>query len=144
MVFIAVILILGSADAIRAADQKTSDREELIRLEREWNEAYNRHDKGAVSSALASEYLFIDADAYVLNKQQYLDTISRVQIKSEDLEVKDVRVYGDAAIVTTIWSGTYSFDGKDTTETIRYCDIFIRQGGKWRAVHSQGTRVPPR
>jgi len=83
----------------------------------------------------------IDADANVLNQRQYLDTMFRVQVKSENLKYPSVRMYGDAAIVTSIWSGTYSFDAKETTETIRYIDVFIRANGKWQAVASQGTRV---
>ncbi len=120
------------------------DREELLRLEKGWNDAYNRQDKETVGSFLREDYLLIDADAYVLKKRDYLDTISRVKIKSEDLKFTDVRVYGDTGIVHSIWSGTYSFDGKDTTETIRYTDVFVRENGKWQAVSSQGTRVPKR
>lgn len=116
-------------------------REELLRLEGEWNDAYNRHDKDAVGRILQDDYMLIDADGYVLNKRQYLNTISRVQIKAETLKYPDVRVYGDVAIVNSIWSGTYSFDGKNTTDTIRYTDVFIKENGKWQAVSSQGTRI---
>lgn len=141
------VLIVCSSELIRynalATEVATtnSTREELLKLERTWNDAYNRHDKEGVGRILHDDYVLIDADAYVLNKQRYLDTITRVQIKSEDLKFPNVRVYGDAAIVNSIWSGTYSFDGKDTTETIHYTDVFIRENGKWQAVSSQGTRV---
>ena len=119
-----------------------NDREELLRIEKEWNDAYNRQDKETVGRFLREDYVLIDADAYVLKKRDYLDTISRVKIKSEDLKFTDVRVYGDTGIVHSIWSGTYSFDGKDTTETIRYTDVFVREKGKWQAVTSHGTRAP--
>jgi len=122
-------------------NQQAGAKEELLRLENEWNEAYNRQDKEGVGRILRDDYLFIDADAYVLKKRDYLGTISRVKVKSENLKYTDVRVYRDTGIVHSIWSGTYSFEGKETTETIRYTDIFIRENGKWLAVASQGTRV---
>jgi ketosteroid isomerase-like protein len=127
------------ADAVQTEDKAT--KEELLQIEGEWNDAYNRHDKEAVGRILSDDYTLIDADAYFLNKGQYLDTISRVQVKSENLKYPDVRVYGNAAIVISIWSGTYSFDGKETTDNIRYTDVFIRENGRWRAVASQGTRI---
>ena len=135
------VLLAQTASSMQNADKGIV--EELLRLEAEWD-AYNRHDKEAVGRFLRHDYMFIDADAYVLNKRQYLDTISRVQVKSEELKYPDIRVYGEAAIVISIWSGTYSFEGKDTTDTIRYTDFFIKENGKWQAVASQGTRVPKR
>lgn len=141
----AMLIAMFFAHADQAAtplqNPGNSTREELLLLEGEWNEAYNRHDIQAVGRILRDDYVLIDADANVLNKRQYLDTIPRVQIKSENLQYPDIRVYGDAAIVSSIWKGTYSFDGKDTTDTIRYTDVFIRENGSWQAVFSQGTRI---
>jgi uncharacterized protein (TIGR02246 family) len=125
-----------------AISSQPAARQELLKLENDWNAAYNRQDKEAVCRILRDDYLFIDADAYVLKKADYLGIISRVKVKSEDLKYTDVRVYGDTAIVHSLWSGTYSFDGKDITESIRYTDVFVRENGKWLAVASQGTRVP--
>jgi len=141
---ISVFYAQAAQTAARAQDQARSVREELLRVENEWNAAYNRHDQEGVSRILADDYALIDADGYVLNKRQYLDTIPRVEIKSENLKYPNVRVYGDAAIVNSIWNGTYSFDGKNVTETIQYTDVFIRKDGKWQAVASQGTRIPKR
>ncbi len=142
-VTVTVITVLF-AYAARVQSKDEGVTEELIKLEREWNDAYNRHDQEAVGRVLRDDYMLVDADAYVLNKRQYLDTIPRVQVKSEDVKFPNVRVYGDAAIVNSIWSGTYSFDGKDVTETIHYTDVFIKENGKWSAVASHGTRVPKR
>lgn len=126
------------------AAQQPSTREELLSLEKQWSEAYNKHNTEGVSRLLRDDFIFIDADAYVLTKRQYLDTIPRVQMKSETWKFPDVRVYGDTAIVYSIWNGTYAFDGKDTTESLRYMDIFIKENGKWQVVASQGTRIPKR
>jgi uncharacterized protein (TIGR02246 family) len=138
----ALIVILFVPKVAIPQNEQGSTKDELLKLENEWNAAYNRQDKVAVDRILRDDYLFIDADAYVLKKRDYLDTISKVKVKSEDLKYTDVRVYGDTAIVHSIWSGTYSFEGKETTETIRYTDVFVREKGKWLAVSSQGTRVP--
>ncbi len=139
-------IIVGMVFAVLFAQaaQQTSTREELLSLEKQWSEAYNKHNTEGVSRLLRDDFSFIDADANVLNKRQYLDTISRVQMKSETWNFPDVRVYGNTGIVYSVWKGTYAFDGKDTTESLRYMDIFIRENGKWLAVASQGTRIPKR
>ena len=124
------------------AAQQTGTREELLGLEKQWSDAYNNHNRESVGSLLRNDYMFIDADANVINKQQYLDTMARVRMKSETWKFPEVRVYGDTGIVYSIWSGTYSFDGKEATDSLRYMDIFIKENGKWRAVASQGTRIP--
>ena len=116
-------------------------KQELIRIEQDWNQAYTKHDFVTVGRFLTDDWVFVDADANVLNKKQYIDTGSKVQVKSEKLTEIVVRLQSETAVVTTKWSGTYSFGGKEVTETIRYMDTFVKKNGAWLCMATQGTRM---
>jgi ketosteroid isomerase-like protein len=116
-------------------------KHELIQIEQEWNDAYTKHDFATVGQILSDDWVFVDADGNILNKKQYMETGAKVQVRSEKLTDIVPRVYGETAVVTTMWSGTYTFGGKQVTETIRYMDTFIKQSGTWKCVATQGTRV---
>ena len=133
------LLVVSGVSAESSAVTK-----ELVDLQWKWNDAYNRHDRKTMEEILGDDYQFIDADGYMLNKKVYLDTMERVDVKSETVKEIEVRLFQDTAIVRTLWSGTYSFDSKEVTDTIRYTDVFVKRNGKWQAVSTQGTRLPKR
>jgi len=119
----------------------TDSKQELTQIEQEWNQAYTKHDFATVGRFLSDEWVFVDADSNILSKKQYMETGTKVQVTSEKLTDIVPRVYGETAVVTTKWSGTYTFDGKAVTESIRYMDTFVKQNGAWKCVATQGTRI---
>lgn len=145
LVFLTFIFLLTwiGASRVQASepppDSDAKTMAELEKLERTWIET---GDTEVLSRIVAEDFTYIDADANVLNRQQYLKTVSRLHITDSELKDLKTRIYGDIAIVTNTWSGTYTFDGKETTETLRYTDVFIRRNGAWQAINSQATRVP--
>ncbi len=138
-----VATLLFFAPLAETAEQGTiqdaNARKELEKLEREWIET---QDKDKLGRIVADDFIYIDAEANVINKQQFLETASRVRVKSYEMKDLVIRLYEDIAIVTNTWSGTYVFDGKETTETLRYTDVFAKRKGGWQAISSQATRVP--
>lgn len=138
-----VATLLFFAPLAETAEQGTiqdaNAKKELEKLEREWIET---QDKDKLGRIVADDFIYIDAEANVINKQQFLETASRVRVKSYEMKDLVIRLYEDIAIVTNTWSGTYVFDGKETTETLRYTDVFAKRKGGWQAISSQATRVP--
>jgi ketosteroid isomerase-like protein len=52
-----------------------------------------------------------------------------------------VLVLGDTAIAHGLWMEKSLIDGKDTSGTYRYTDIFIKRDGRWQAVTSYSTKL---
>ena len=46
----------------------------------------------------------------------------------------EVRVYGDAAVVTGTIRAKLSVGGKEQTSTALYTEVFVKKGGKWQCV----------
>ena len=55
----------------------------------------------------------------------------------------NVRVYGDAAVVTYSTMDKGTFKGQDISGRYRWTDVFARRGGTWQIVAGQGTRIQP-
>ncbi len=48
----------------------------------------------------------------------------------------EVKVYGDAAVVTGYWTGTISFpDGTTGQGPMRHSAVWIKKGGQWKLAH---------
>jgi ketosteroid isomerase-like protein len=46
----------------------------------------------------------------------------------------EVRVYGDAAVVTGTIKATITVDGREQTSTDQYTEVLVKKGGKWQSV----------
>lgn len=55
-----------------------------------------------------------------------------------EIEVLEVRVYGDTAILTFVL--TIGRDG-ETVRRSRLVKVFVRRDGRWMMVHNQGTAI---
>lgn len=137
---VAVLFGLLASVAPCIGQETQQIKQELEKLERAWVETA---DPNVLRSIVAEDFIYTDADANVLNRQQYLDTVAKLNMTKSSLKDFNLRVYGNFAIVLNTWSGTYTFDnGPEVTETLRYTDVFIKRNGAWQAISSQATRVP--
>jgi len=52
-----------------------------------------------------------------------------------------VLVLGETGIVHGSWSEKSTLNGKDTSGTYRYTDIFAKRDGRWQCVTSHNTKM---
>jgi ketosteroid isomerase-like protein len=107
-------------------------------------EGFKKRDKAVLNRVLDEHFVFTDDEGQVLNKTQYIDVAVRsIVVESYTADEMTIRVFGDAGVVAGRWSGKITIDGKDASGAFRYTDTFVRRAGRWRAVASQNTRIPP-
>ena len=128
-------------------DKRQGEEQQLTERLREWDEAYARRDGPALNRVLADEFVFIAPTGMVISRMQYLsanlkapDIAVETPIHSEDVKV---RVYGDAAVVTSQAAQRGQRFDRDPNVRFRYLDVWVNRGGRWQAVASQATRVTP-
>ena len=51
-------------------------------------------------------------------------------------------MYGDAAVVTGRYQVKLKNSGRENSLPVRITESFAKQGGKWRCVSAQVTRIP--
>jgi ketosteroid isomerase-like protein len=140
-VLAAALLGAGSASA---AD-KTSTEKTLIQMENDWTKAAVANDTAALGKILADDWVG-QGPTGVGTKAEVL-----ADMKSGDFKVSSatmgevkVRIFGDVAVVTGSNDEKSSYKGKDTSGHYIWTDVFVKRSGKWQAVASQSTLLPPK
>lgn len=117
-------------------------KEDVLRVEREWSEAFKNRDKDALSRILADDFVYTDDEGRVSDKAQYIEAaVNVIRVQSYSVGDVAVRLAGEAAVVTGRWSGKLTVRGGDASGDFRYTDTLVRRGGRWQVLASQDTRI---
>ena len=153
---IAAIVIAGAPAAFaQTADTKqkpaatakpASDVEQtLMKMERDALAALLKKDVASFGRIFADDAVLIPPDGTTQTKSQLLADVKSGDLVFESSEMSDmkVRAYGDAAVVTYVTNDKGKYKGQDISGRYRWTDVFVRSGGTWRIVASQGTPLAP-
>ncbi|HKP85347.1 MAG TPA: DUF4440 domain-containing protein [Blastocatellia bacterium] len=128
--------------------------QELLKLEREWLDAYVKRDAAAMDRIEADDFMITYPDGKVVTKSEEIANIKRPApdgpAPTFTTEETKVRVYGDTAILTgkVIQKGTYAGGpnkGQEYNIQSRYTDVYVKRNGRWQVVasHLTGIAGPP-
>ena len=116
---------------------------ELTRIEEQLAAAWVAGDPGFHDRVLADDWSVIDPTGRVVTKADVLreSFSAERRITKGGIDQIKVRDFGDWAVVTgrTRMAGMY--DGQEIDIVLRFTDVFVRRGGEWKCVSSQGTFV---
>lgn len=115
--------------------------EELVQVEEEFADAIARNDSELIERYLADDWIIINADGGIIDRQRFLDvirsgTLTHEMLKSDEMRV---RVYGASAIVSALTRSKGKFMGQEFSTRERSTDIFVRRDGQWECVLTQLT-----
>ena len=137
--YAAALTGIAAPNTTLAANQGNAEQE-VMRLEREWCSATLNGDVAAVSAILADDYTDVVLNTgAVAYKPQTLAEIKPHKATVCEVDMMQVRVYGDAAVVI----GRATEKSARFSGQYRYTDIYIRRDGHWRCVASQSTEIKP-
>jgi ketosteroid isomerase-like protein len=118
--------------------------QELITLEKGWNDSWVKHDPAFLDRILADDYIGTRSDGSVFSKAQEIADMKYSEnvvahIKSDDFKV---RVYGDAAVVAfRFTTKEQNKEGKDIGGQYRTTDTWVKRAGRWQCVASHGSEI---
>jgi ketosteroid isomerase-like protein len=115
--------------------------EELLKLEEQFAEAIVKNDLEAIGRFVTDEWIIINADGGIIDKERFLGVIKSGTLTHEMMESDDIRVrlYGDSAVVSALTRSKGKFMGQEFTTHERSTDVFVRHDGQWRCVLTQLT-----
>jgi ketosteroid isomerase-like protein len=118
--------------------------QELLKLEREWLDAYLKRDVAAMERIEADDFIITHADGRVFTKADEIANLKKSTGQSDPsmsftTEETRVRIFGDTAILT----GVFVAKQKDSTERSRYTDVYVKRNGRWQVAASHMTRIGP-
>jgi ketosteroid isomerase-like protein len=125
------------------SQMKKSDMEqELSKLEKEFTQAIVKNDPDTIERFIADDWIIIDADGGIIDKERFLGAIKSGALTHEMMEADNIRIriYGESAVVTGLIRTKGKFMGQDFSTHERATDVFVRDDGRWQCVLSQLTR----
>ena len=142
LVLAAVIALTGLACARRVTPARDVERE-ILALEDQRRDAQRRGDWQTIQSLNAPDFSEIAGTGLIRTAAQNADDMRSGRLKFERVEYteRQVRLLGDAAVVTGLGHRTGSFDGTPFEQRFRYSRVYARRGGAWRVVFAQTTRL---
>jgi ketosteroid isomerase-like protein len=133
------ILVLTAVPAL--AVQLPTD---LATAVKDFDRAQVHNDIETLTRLVADDYVLVNSDASVENKQQYLADFNLPGFKLDPyvLEQPVERVWSNAAVVAGLVRLSWTQDGKHQTRLLRIAHVWARRDGYWRLTFTQVTRVP--
>ena len=113
--------------------------------QRKWIESYNRHDDRTLASIEADNFQVVFGDGRVQNKADQVAAVRRTLPAGAEYEVvieaTEVRLYGNAAVLTgiVVERGKFPNDHgimQPFNQRSRHTDTWIFQKGRWQVVSS--------
>ena len=122
-------------------------RQMFLSIEQRWDDAIVKKDIATLESILAPDFLFIDADGSITRRADLLAGIRSPELEIDPFVTRDVevRVYGDAAVLTGWFEQTGRWRGQPFRQRARYTDVYVRTPRGWLAVSAQASTLaqPP-
>lgn len=138
-----VVGVASTRSADIGADSGDSTTVALIHeLEQQRIDAGLRKDVAALAATTADDYLQIDMNGNVRDKDTQMKRIATPEVKMESNVLDDVvvRVYGDTAVVTGRATAKGTIRGEPYPR-IRFTRVYVKRDGAWKVVLFQQTRT---
>ncbi|ALN93649.1 MULTISPECIES: nuclear transport factor 2 family protein [Lysobacter] len=136
---LAVILALITAPAFA-----TELPPDLAKAIDDYDRAQVRNDTETLARLVDDDYILVNSDASVENKQQFLADFHLPGFKIDPyaLQERIQKVWGDGAVIGGLLHLGWTQDGRHQTRTLRVSYVWAKRDGRWRATYGQVTRVP--
>jgi ketosteroid isomerase-like protein len=139
---LAAALLALMVPATGRADDADAEKQ-VAMLSKQYREAAVKGDTEAMDAIQADDWVVIGPDGDIVSKAQNTKNVKDASVKFDSMapsEVK-VRVYGDAAVVTSRVHAKLKIKGEMVDDHVRVSEFYAKQGGKWRCVSMQLTSI---
>lgn len=136
------ILALIACAPLSAAAGSVED--EIGRVEQMRNQALVDGDVAALDRIYGDEWFYNTASGESVPKTAYLARFRSGAVKVHSLQTEGVqiRVYGDAVMVTGMQHVRATLRGEDRELHLRYLHLYVKRDGAWQLVARQATNLP--
>jgi ketosteroid isomerase-like protein len=135
------ILAVGVVSHAFAQSQDAAARDQVMALEKAWNQAYKAGDTKALSSILDNSLVLVEDDGSLKTKAEFLASVKASSGNQEQVapESLSVRVFGNTAIAIGVIAVKETKGGKAVTHRERFIDTWINKDGNWICIATNAT-----
>ena len=125
-----------------AAIADTAD--DIERMEQQRTQAVLNADMPTLYAIYAEDFFYNVAGGTSLTRSEYLPRYASGEIKVTKAvgEGRDIRVYGDTALVSGIVHVDVTIKGENRNLHLRYLNVWVKRGSGWVLVARQATNLP--
>jgi hypothetical protein len=119
---------------------------DLAKAVKDYDQAQFHNDVQTLERLVAGDYMLVNSNATVENKQQFLADFGLPGFKIDPYVVEQPveKVWGNAAVIGGLVHLSWTQDGKHQTRLVRVAYIWARRDGHWQATYTQVTRAGSR
>jgi ketosteroid isomerase-like protein len=130
-----------STAAAAAAATMPSDLAKAVKL---FDQATVRNDIPALGALVAEDYLLVNSDSTVQDKQQYLEDFNLPGFRIDPYVVEQpvLKVWEDTALAAGLLNLSWTQDGRRQSRLLRVAHLWARYDSLWLLTYTQLTRVP--
>ena len=157
MKHVVAILILIAAASPRALAQAApagaagAAEQEIVELEKKWNDAIQRQDMAQMGQFLPDGYFLAvgvqGQPLQIVPRESWLENLKFYKIHTHSIDEMKVRVYGDTAVVFMLYTqkATVGRTPRDRSAQFVLTDVWVKEKGGWRVAerHSSRPEQPP-
>jgi len=120
-----------------------SEEDQILSLDRQWNEAYPRLDSAALDGIIADDWVCIDGTGQVITKSELLRRVASSASFLDPYKFDEIvlHMFGEAAIVTGRLSGQMRDSDGIHDVNQRYMRVYVKRNERWQAVATQVTKI---
>ena len=117
---------------------------DVERMEQERIQAILDVDMPTLYAIYAEDFFYNVAAGNSLTRSEYLPRYESGELKvnKSESEARDIRVYGNTAVVTGIVHVNATIKGEDKNLHLRYLNVWVKRAKGWVIVARQATNLP--
>jgi hypothetical protein len=119
--------------------------EQLVSVSNDYAQSYIKKDISLLDSILADDWMLITAGCgKKISRDEHLRDLKDGTLQVEGIKDSEVeiRVYGDAAVLTGRRESKVSYRNRDVSDQTLFSQFYALQDGRWRCVSSQVSSIP--
>jgi len=120
-----------------------SEEDQILNLDREWNEAYPRLDAATLDRIIADDWVCIDGTGLVIMKNELLRRVASSTSFLDPYKFDEIalHMFEQAAIVIGRLSGQMRDSDGVHDVSQRYMRVYVKRNEHWQAVATQVTKI---
>lgn len=136
--------MIHTAAAAAAAAGTARMPPDLAKVVKSFERATVRNDIPALAALVADDYLLVNSDSTVQDKQQYLEDFNLPGFRIDPYVVEQpvLKVWEDTALAAGLLDLSWTQDGRRQNRLLRVAHLWARYDGHWLLTYTQLTRVP--
>lgn len=116
---------------------------DLAKAMNEYDQATFRNDIVVLGELVADDYMLVNSDSTVQDKQSYLAdfTVAGFRLDPYVMQEPVLKIWGNTALTAGRLHLAWTQDGRRQKRLVRIAHVWAKDDGHWRLTYTQLTRV---